>query len=307
MNISVIIITRNRADLLDRCLNSIVNQVVSPSEVIIVDNDSNDHTQSVIKKYKKILPIKSTREIRIGIPYARNAGIMIAKGNIIAFLDDDCTANPNWLSSIEEFFIEYPSAKGAIGNTYLSNDTSVPALVEFAYNYRWILEHVKNPVKISQILSGVVIDFKNAAFRLAFIKQFQFSSHAPYGDAGSNEDAEIGFRMFQKNHNILYDPSIMASHHYSPTLSRLLWRNFWGGYGDMLLYYKNGIDLKKSHNLQKVDEWISYCLQVSKHLLLRQKTVFFLLFSLYPLASRCGRLTASIVWKLNLPINIPPR
>lgn len=307
MNISVIIITRNRAVLLDRCLASIVHQITPPQEVVIVDNNSIDQTMSVVAKYKKLLPIKSFRETRIGIPYARNAGIILAKGDIVAFLDDDCTANAMWLSSIKKFFIQHPKAVGVIGSTSMSNDTSVPALVEFAYNYRWILTHVKNPIKLSRLLSGVVIDFKNAAFRLSFIKQFQFSSHAPYGDAGSNEDAEIGFRMFQKIQNIFYDPSIKVSHAYSATLSRLLWRNYWGGYGDMLLLLQNGVDLNGANPKPKPRVWISLCLKISKHLSVFQKALFFLLIFIYPLFSRVGRFFVKITWVLKLPISIPQR
>lgn len=307
MRISVAIITRNRASFLDNCLASIKRQSVHPQEVIVVDNNSIDHTQSVIDKYKKNLAIRSFRETRIGIPYARNAGIMVAKGNIIAFLDDDCIASAMWLSSIEKFFIKYPSAIGVIGNTSVSNNTCVPALVEFAYNYRWILSHINNPNTISKIRSGVVVDFKNAAFRPKFIKQFQFSSHAPYGDAGSNEDAEIGFRMFLKNQNIFYNPSIKVSHAYSSTLSRLLWRNFWGGYGDMLLLLQNGVDLNGANPKPNPRVWISLCLKISKHLLIRQKVIFFLLIFIYPLFSRVGRLIVKTTWVLKLPISIPQR
>lgn len=307
MNISVIIITRNRAVLLDRCLASIVHQITPPREVVIVDNNSIDQTMSVIAKYKKLLPVKSIREARIGIPYARNTGMTVARGNITAFLDDDCTANTVWLSSIEKFFIKYPLAVGVIGASSTSNNNCVPALVEFSFNYRWILTHVDNPKKPCQIQSGVIVDFKNAAFRLAFIKQFQFSSHAPYGDAGSNEDAEIGFRMFQKNQNIFYNPTMKASHVYSATLSRLVWRNFWGGYGDMLLLLQNGVDLNGANPKPSPRVWISLCFQISKHLPLQQRVIFFLLVFLYPLISRAGRLIAKISWKLKLPISIPQR
>lgn len=307
MIISIIIITRNRADFLDHCLASIVNQAVYPREVIVVDNASTDHTQSVIEKYKKILPIKLIRETRIGIPYARNTGMTIARGNIIAFLDDDCIASGMWLSSIEKFFIKYPSAIGVIGNTSVSNNTCVPALVEFTYNYRWVVAHVNNPKKISKIRSGVVVDTKNAAFRLEFSKQFLFSAKISFGDAGNNEDAEIGFRMFQKNHNIYYNPSIKASHVYSATLSRLLWRNFWGGYGDALLLLQNGVNLRSSVSKPSIHEWIFLCHKISKHLSVFQKALFFLLIFIYPLFSRVGRLIVKTTWVLKLPISIPQR
>ncbi len=306
MNISVIIITRNRANILDRCLNSIVNQTESLREVVVVDNDSIDHTRSVIAKYKNLLPIRSIREAQTGTPYARNAGVKVVKGDIIAFLDDDCTANANWVSSIKEFFAQFPTAVGVIGNTSVANGKSVPALVEFSYNRRWVLTHIENPKTICKIRSGVVIDTKNAAFRLEFIKQFLFSTLAPFGEV-SQEDAEMGFRMFQKNHNIFYNPSMKVSHIYSSSPSRLLWRNFWGGYGDMFLLLQNGVDLRSSVSKPSIHEWVFLCHKISRHLPIFQKALFFLLIFIYPLFSRVGRLIVKITWVLKLPISIPQR
>ncbi len=306
MTISIIIITRNRAELLDRCLYSINNQDRPPLEVVVVDNGSTDYTSSVIAKYKKLLPIRSIREARIGTPYARNAGVKIVKGDIVAFLDDDCTANAKWVSSIKEFFAQFSTAVGVIGNTSVANSKSVPALVEFAYNRRWVLTHIENPKTICKIRSGVVVDTKNAAFRLEFIKQFLFSTLAPFGEV-SNEDAEVGFRMFQKNHNIFYNPAVVVSHTYSSSISRLLWRNFWGGYSDMVLYLQNSIDLDAANPKPTVRAWISLCLNISKHLPMIKKTIFFSLLFIYPLFSRLGRLIATITWKLKLPISIPQR
>lgn len=307
MNISIIIITRNRADVLDDCLTSIVKQKESPKEVIVVDNASTDHTRSVIDKYKSILPVISIQEPQIGTPYARNAGVKIVEGDIVAFLDDDCVADPQWILSIMGFFKQHRAAVGVIGNTSVANDKSVTALVEFAYNRRWILTHIENPKTICKIYSGVVIDSKNAAFRLSFIKHFLFSTTAPFGDAGSNEDAELGFRMFQNNQNLFYNPTMKVSHNYSPTLSRLLWRNFWGGYADELLFLQNGIDLRSCISRLSIQAWISLCHNISKHLPAFQQVLFFLLVFVYPIFSRTGRIIATTAWRLRLSLPIPQR
>lgn len=306
MTITIVIITRNRSEFLDRCLSSIVNQVVSPQKVVVVDNGSTDQTWLTIEKYRKIFPIRTIRETHVGIPYARNTGIKIAKGDIVAFLDDDCIADPQWILSIEKFFRQYRQAVGVIGNTLVANNRSIPALVEYAYNRRWVLTHIKNPKTISQIHSGLAVDFKNAAFRLGFIKQFQFSSHAPYGDVG-NEDTEIGHRMFQKNQNLFYNPFMKTSHKYSANIQRLIWRNYWGGYGDALLLFQNGIDLKIATHKPDMRAWISLCIRASKYLPAVQRIIFFLLIFMYPLVSGVGRVTANITWKFKLPLGIPQR
>jgi len=306
MEICVIIITRNRATALDKCLASITKQTIAPKQVLVVNNNSTDQTQFVITKYKRLLPIIAIRESRTGIPFARNTAKKFITGDVAAFLDDDCIASPHWLLSIQNCFHTYPTTAGVIGESFITNRNSVCALIEFAYNRRWVLRHINNPNTVNNILSGVVIDFKNAAFRRTFIKQFSFSTSAPFGDVG-DEDAEIGMRMFQKNQHILYNPHMRVTHLYSSRVSRLLMRNFWGGYGDEQLYMRNGIDLSAIGSKQKTRTWISLCANIAKRLSFTQKIYFFSLIFIYPFASRIGKVTAKIAWKLSLPLHIPQR
>jgi glycosyltransferase involved in cell wall biosynthesis len=59
-------------------------------EIIIVDNGSTDSTGEIVRSIAKTRPnIVYTKEDRIGLSYARNAGILAAKGEFVAFIDDD--------------------------------------------------------------------------------------------------------------------------------------------------------------------------------------------------------------------------
>jgi glucosyl-dolichyl phosphate glucuronosyltransferase len=116
--ISVVIPSRNRADLLSLTLSSIVNQELSRAEfeVIVVDNGSTDHTQSVVKDYQSRL----TNLIAIyapepGLHTGRHAGMTAAKGDVLVFADDDIEALPTWLSAIQDVFKD-PSVAMAGGN-----------------------------------------------------------------------------------------------------------------------------------------------------------------------------------------------
>jgi glycosyltransferase involved in cell wall biosynthesis len=82
--------------------------------VIVVDNDSHDNTKEVALKYNDKLKLKYVLEMTKGIPYARNAGINNATGDIVAFIDDDCEANEDWLKNIEKPFIKDPNI-GVVG------------------------------------------------------------------------------------------------------------------------------------------------------------------------------------------------
>jgi glycosyltransferase involved in cell wall biosynthesis len=101
MRVSVIIPTRNRAKLLNKCLAKLLPQVDQKDEVIVVDNASRDITKKIVSSYKEKSPIKYLFEPSIGPSFARNLGISKAKGEILAFLDDDCMVASDWLGQIK--------------------------------------------------------------------------------------------------------------------------------------------------------------------------------------------------------------
>ena len=103
--ISVIICTYNRAVLLDRALMAFRDQKNPPStEIIVVDNNSNDDTAERVRRCTEVLrpvvPVIYVFEPKQGLSRARNAGIAAARGDILAFLDDDAIPSPNWLAAI---------------------------------------------------------------------------------------------------------------------------------------------------------------------------------------------------------------
>jgi len=106
--VSVVIATRNRAESLRDTLASLTRQSRKPDEVIVVDNASSDHTKDVALNFIDSLNLKYIYEAKRGIPYARNTGIQNARGDIIAFIDDDCVADENWLKHLEIPFVKDP-------------------------------------------------------------------------------------------------------------------------------------------------------------------------------------------------------
>lgn len=114
LSISVMIITRNRAESLKDTLTSLTRQTRQPDEVVVVDNSSTDNTKEIISSFSDKLNIKYVYEAVKGIPHARNAGVRNAISDIIASIDDDCVADENWLKYIEIPFIKDPNI-GVVG------------------------------------------------------------------------------------------------------------------------------------------------------------------------------------------------
>lgn len=105
--VSVVITTRNRNHYLLEALNSVLNQSFKDYEVVLVDDGSEIPVMKSLENYKSCLrPIR--HEISRGASAARNQGIRAARGEWIAFLDDDDRWLPDYLDSQIQFLAENP-------------------------------------------------------------------------------------------------------------------------------------------------------------------------------------------------------
>jgi len=104
MKVSLIIPVFNEEKYITLCLESLEKQIEKPNEIIIVDNNCTDNTINIVKKYKKILPIKIVKEKKKGVVFARNKGFSKAKGDILARCDADSILPKNWIKKIKENF-----------------------------------------------------------------------------------------------------------------------------------------------------------------------------------------------------------
>jgi len=128
--ISVIIPTHNRAQLLPRAVSSVLGQTHGNLELIIVDDGSTDNTSEIVKRFKDPRILYLCHKVSRGAPAARNTGIQRAKGEYIAFLDDDDEWLPHKLERQLDALFQlhrkagvayckykklYPNAKARIG------------------------------------------------------------------------------------------------------------------------------------------------------------------------------------------------
>ncbi len=124
---SVIIATYNRANLIPRAIDSLINQTESDWEAIIVDDGSTDNTYTRISSYLKTFPgISYIGQQHKGGIYSKNAGIMTACGKYITFLDSDDEYEPGHLESRKSILVQNPSVGFLYGGAKVLGNQYVP-------------------------------------------------------------------------------------------------------------------------------------------------------------------------------------
>ena len=113
--VSVVVPTHNRATLLGRAIDSVLNQTWAEIEILVVDDASTDDTESVVENYDdpRIRYVRHAENR--GGSAARNTGIETAEGDFVAFLDDDDEWHPK---KLEAQIRAYDRTNSAVGVVY---------------------------------------------------------------------------------------------------------------------------------------------------------------------------------------------
>ena len=108
--VSVIVPTYNRAAYLQEALESIFQQTLPPAEIIVVDDGSTDDTEDVVQRTRK--PVRFYRQEHKGVAAARNLGLRMATGDLIAWLDTDDLWETEFLSTLVSLLLDHPELDG---------------------------------------------------------------------------------------------------------------------------------------------------------------------------------------------------
>jgi glucosyl-dolichyl phosphate glucuronosyltransferase len=126
---SIIVPTFNRSAVSSLAVKSLLAQEANFAyEVIVVDNNSTDDTRERIQRLCEHAPekLRYLFEKKQGVSVARNAGITAARGDIIAFIDDDAIAQPGWLNALAETYHMHPDAWCVGGKIILELPEELP-------------------------------------------------------------------------------------------------------------------------------------------------------------------------------------
>ena len=129
IRISLIIATYNRSAALLQALESVVTQSLKSSEweCVVVNNHSTDNTTEAFHAFATHYPelnLRLVEEPKQGLSHARNCGIQVAQGEILAFIDDDERINKEFLEAYLELFDRYPTCRAAGGRVIATYEES---------------------------------------------------------------------------------------------------------------------------------------------------------------------------------------
>jgi glycosyltransferase involved in cell wall biosynthesis len=231
--VSIIIPVLNDAEGLRRCLDSLENQTYPRSryEVIVVDNGSKESIKDVVYRFDHATVC---RELRAGSYAARNKGISLSKGSILAFIDSDCVADPNWIDNGVIRLLRHPEA-GLVGGkvNFLFKDHEKPTAIELFDSFTAFQQ--KNYIEIAK--------FSGAGNLFTFKKVFEHVGL--FNDTlRSGGDYEWGQRVYIHGYPLIYADDVTVSHPARSSFSQIYkkYLRVIGGEND--IKRRNGYPLK---------------------------------------------------------------
>jgi glycosyltransferase involved in cell wall biosynthesis len=209
MKVSIIIPHLNQPQMLDRCLTSLQRQVdaLKGTEVIVVDNGSQRQPLDICNRFKFV---RLEREMVPGPGMARNRGISLASGEVLAFIDADCIAEENWLASVTSIFSDHETVKVIGGDVRIAYDdpnklTALEAYESvFAFRQKEYIE--------KHHFSGT----GNLAMRREI-----FAAVGPFAGIGVAEDRDWGRRAFDHGILVTYVKDMIVYHPARNSFSEL--------------------------------------------------------------------------------------
>lgn len=220
MNITVIVCTYNRAEILRQTLTGAAALVLPESvawEVLVVDNNSADQTRNVVEDFCTRYPgrFRYLRVAQPGKSYALNGGIAEARGDILAFMDDDVTLDPMWLQNLTAALRNRKWA-GVSGRVLQQWTCSRPRWLCVDEQYRrmeWPLTSFDLGDKVCEQITN--INGTNMAFHKdVFAKYGGFRIDLGPGPITKIpwEDSEFGLRLNLAGEQVGYEPSAIVHH-----------------------------------------------------------------------------------------------
>jgi glycosyltransferase involved in cell wall biosynthesis len=236
--VSVIMCTYNRGELLDDAVRSVLAQpYLTPRfELIVIDNNSTDRTRETIERFaREDRRVRYAFELQQGLSFARNAGIRHATAPIVAFTDDDVRVEPDWVASIVRAFAQNPQADMLGGRVLPVWPAEPPAwLTAEHWSPLALADHGDQVIKVTADHAICLVGANLAVRRSVFdeVGFFATDFQRVKDTIGSLEDHEFLLRVLRTGREGVYDPRVVVHAEIQPTrLERAYHRRWHAGHG----------------------------------------------------------------------------
>jgi glycosyltransferase involved in cell wall biosynthesis len=214
MDVSVVICTRNRPDLIGAALASVLANTYPSFDVLVVDQSEDDRTGEIVRAQAQTHPrLRYLHTPIAGLSRAYNIGVRETTGEVLAFTDDDCVAPPDWVQNVASAFAAEPDADLLYGQVCLPPEMAAKLADESGTVPTLDIEH---PQRISRVegfrLYGMGANF--AARRRLFQRIGGFDEIMGGGGAlKSSQDFDFQYRAYVAGATLLLRPEVKVDHY----------------------------------------------------------------------------------------------
>jgi glucosyl-dolichyl phosphate glucuronosyltransferase len=215
--VSAVICSYNRARFIIKAVESLFGQTFGADyEVVVVDNNSTDGSLDLLQQYKDAHPQRNFRffsEPNQGVSHTRTRCVKEARGEIVAFLDDDSVADSQWLQTIVAFFEQHPqvySVGGRILPYFLTAQPDWFSKYFFGLVGRFDLGNEAKRLTGARYPCGA-----NMAFRRAIFDEIGFfNTHIGRSGTGlsAGEEKDIYKKILATGKQVYYLPQAVVHH-----------------------------------------------------------------------------------------------
>lgn len=214
MELSVIVSTFNRIDDLQRLIDSLLEQNISTSiawEIVVSNNGSTDGTGEVIESLviTSSIPIRYIYQPQKAKSYGLNAAIRVAKGNFLAFTDDDIIIPVDWVRNILEYFNNNPNTSCIGGPVELYNEKDKDISVRTSKTFAAYDKENFNPGYMPIIGCNMIL----TRSLVETVGSFDVRM-GPGSYIGCSEDLDYIYRVLELGFTIQYVPDILVLHNH---------------------------------------------------------------------------------------------
>lgn len=224
-NLSVIIVSYNSNDVLEKCLKSLQKSTLENFETIVVDNASKDNPKDLVGKFNGVIFIRNDENL--GFSKANNIGIKIAKGNYILFLNPDMEVYPDTLSYMRGFMEKNKDVGAATCKVVLKTgkmDDSCHRGFPTPWNSFCHFSGLTKLFPKSKLFAGYNLGYLDLSKKHE-IDSLAGSFFFTRGNAGKEvgwwdedfffygEDLDFCYELKQKGWKIYYVPDVLALHY----------------------------------------------------------------------------------------------